>query len=262
VTNTITEEIEVTYTSLCPITETVHGPTQTYVTTYTSPSTIVTYIPTTIYETVPGGDVTYTKTEVKHSTITSVYPVTKVTTIEGEEQTVTFTTTKLIETAIPTHLYETVHESDSTITVTEVAESTYTTVYPITVVTTINGEEQTVTHTTTKVIKTGIPTTIVVTVSHPGLTVSETQVHWVTKTTTYPVTQTTAISGSYVTNTYHVTETAVEGITPSTTHYPSITETPEAPEESPSEQPVAAAHHKRAPFVGLIVAMVGALTLV
>lgn len=262
VTRTITEEIEVTYTSLCPVTETVHGPTKTFVTTYTSPSTIITYIPTTIYQTVSGEDITYTQTEVEYSIITSVYPVTKVTTIKGEEQTITFTTTELIETAVPSHVYETVHQPDSTVTVTKVAQSTYTTVYPVTVITTINGEEQTVTYAKTKIVQTGVPTTIVITVSEPGETVSETEVHWVTKTTTYPVTRTTAISGSYATSTYHVTETTIEEILPIVTNYPPVSETPEAPDESPSVSPIAAAHHKRAPFIGLIVAMVGVLSLI
>lgn len=231
VTEGTTTEVEVTYTTLCPTTETVYGPTETYLTTHTVTSTIVTHVPTIIYESVPGEDVTYTETDVAYSTLTSVYPITEVTTLDGEEQTVTYTTTKLIETQLPTVIYETVHGPDSTVTAIDVIHSTITSVYAVTSVTTIDGQELTVTHVKTEVIETDVPTTVVETVSKPGHTVEETDVHYITKESTYAVTQTAVVSGSNVTHTYHTTQTTVEEVP---THITQSEYYPPPPTEAPT----------------------------
>lgn len=261
VTAPVTTEVEVTYTTLCPTTETVYGPTETYLTTYTETSTILTHVPTTLYDTVPGEDVTHTEKDVVYSTLTSVYPVTKVTTLEGEEQTVTYTTTKLIETAIPTYIHETEYGEPTTVYKTDVAYSTLTSVYPVTSITTIDGVETTLTHTTTKIIETGIPTTIVKTISHPGKTVSETDVHYVTKEKTYAITQTTEISGSHVTETYQTTQTTVEEIDSELpTLYPTPTEGEEGEGKLPSASPTAGVADNGVP-VALMAAVGGVLAM-
>ncbi|RDA94317.1 hypothetical protein CP533_3796 [Ophiocordyceps camponoti-saundersi (nom. inval.)] len=227
VTGVTTKLIEVTYTSLCPVKETITGPESTYVTTKTVTSAIVTKIPTTIYESVPGPAKTATATDVKYSTITSLCPVTKVTTIAGEEKTITYTTTSLIKTVVPTVIEETKKLPDHTATATDVEYKTITTVCPVTKTTTIAGKEYTTTYTTTSIIKTAVPKTYEETVTQPDKWATATDVEYKTITKEYPVTQVTTIEGKVYTKTYTTTKivkTAVPVTVQSTYQKPDTTE--------------------------------------
>lgn len=60
---TLTTSVIVTYTTVCPITETVTKPGHTYKTTYTTTSTVETVVPTTVVVTVTEPPVTKTEGE-------------------------------------------------------------------------------------------------------------------------------------------------------------------------------------------------------
>ncbi|PFH56234.1 hypothetical protein XA68_16852 [Ophiocordyceps unilateralis] len=227
VTGVTTKLIEVTYTSLCPVKETITGPESTYVTTKTVTSAIVTKVPTTYYESVPGPAKTATATDVKYSTITSLCPVTKVTTIAGEEKTITYTTTSLIKTVVPTTVEETTKLPDHTATATDVEYKTITTVCPVTKTTTIAGKEYTTTYKTTSIIKTAVPKTYEETVTQPDKWATATDVEYKTLTKVYPVTQVTTIEGKVHTTTYTTTKvvkTAVPVTVVKTSQKPDVTE--------------------------------------
>ncbi|PHH90587.1 hypothetical protein CDD83_3231 [Cordyceps sp. RAO-2017] len=206
VTGVTTKLVEVTYTSLCPVTETVTGPGHTYLTTHTVTSNIVTQVPTTIYESVPGPEETKTAVDVVYTTLTSLCPVTKVTTIAGQERTVTYTTTSLIKTTLPTTIAETVTQPDHVATETDVEYKTITSLCPVTKTTTVGGKEYTTTYTTTSLIKTTVPKTVQETVQKPDHVATETDVEYKTITKVYPVTQTTTIGGKEYTTTYTTTK--------------------------------------------------------
>lgn len=72
-------------------------------------------------------------------------PVTRIAIINGEEHTVTYTTSKVIETDIPTTVYKAVSGANSTVTETDVAYSTLTSVYHVTSIAIAKGMESTVT---------------------------------------------------------------------------------------------------------------------
>ncbi|KAH7037883.1 uncharacterized protein B0I36DRAFT_359516 [Microdochium trichocladiopsis] len=129
-----TTEVEVTYTTVCPATETVTYPGNTYATTYTTTSVYVTKIPTVIYETVHGPDVTKTEHDVEYTTVTSLCPVTETKTIAGETVVVTWTSTSTIEEALTKTDY--VHYTVTEHTSTEVYETC-----PVTVYTTVSKGE-------------------------------------------------------------------------------------------------------------------------
>ena len=57
---TLTTKVVVTYTTVCPVTETVTKPGHTYTSTYTTTSTIQTVVPTTIVITKTAPPVTQT----------------------------------------------------------------------------------------------------------------------------------------------------------------------------------------------------------
>ena len=121
-----TTEVDVTYTTLCPVTETVTGSGTTYTKTYTTTSAVLTKVRTTLYETVSGPAVTESEGVTNYQTITSLCPVTDTKTVGGSTVHVTWTSTRLITTYKPTTVDVTV---GSGATVTE---------YP-TVVVTQNG---------------------------------------------------------------------------------------------------------------------------
>lgn len=62
---TVTTKVIVTYTTVCPVTETVTKPGHTYTTTYTTTSTVKTAVPTTVVVTKTGPAVTKTEGEGK-----------------------------------------------------------------------------------------------------------------------------------------------------------------------------------------------------
>ena len=57
---TVTTKVIVTYTTVCPVTETVTKPGHTYTTTYTTTSTVKTVVPTTVVITKTAPPVTKT----------------------------------------------------------------------------------------------------------------------------------------------------------------------------------------------------------
>lgn len=63
---TVTTEVVVTYTTVCPTTETVTEPGHTYTTTYTTTSTVKTVIPTTVVITKTAPPVTKTTGAGRH----------------------------------------------------------------------------------------------------------------------------------------------------------------------------------------------------
>ncbi|PHH62578.1 hypothetical protein CDD81_6893 [Ophiocordyceps australis] len=228
VTGGTTTMVEVTYTTVCPVTETITGPTHTYVTTHTVTSEVVTRVPTTYYTSVPGPEKTATATDVQYTTLTSLCPVTKTTTIEGQERTITYTTTSLIKTVVPTTVEETYKKPDHTATATDVEYSTITSICPVTQTTTIGGKEYTTTFTTTKLIETMIPKTYQETKKLPDTTKTATDVEYSTITSICPVTETTTIGGKEYTTTYTTTkliETKVPKTIKETKKLPDTTKT-------------------------------------
>ncbi|KAI1121115.1 hypothetical protein F5Y10DRAFT_108679 [Nemania abortiva] len=96
-----TTQVEITYTTTCPVTETITigGSTQTNV--YTTTWVEVTYVDTTIFETETAPPVTETTGEVVYVTKTSLCPITETKTVEGETVIVTWTSTSTIITEVP-----------------------------------------------------------------------------------------------------------------------------------------------------------------
>lgn len=97
-----TTEVDVTYTTVCPVTETKTAPGGTYYETYTTTSVYVTKLHTIVYETATGPAVTKTEGDVVYETLTSLCPVTETKTIEGETVVVTWTSTSTIKTEVQT----------------------------------------------------------------------------------------------------------------------------------------------------------------
>ena len=91
-----TTQVEVTYTTVCPVTSTYTKGGETHYTTYTTTSTVYTKVPTVIYQTVTGPPVTQATQEVAYTTITSLCPVTETKTVSGKPVIVTYTTTSTI----------------------------------------------------------------------------------------------------------------------------------------------------------------------
>ncbi|TQN64510.1 hypothetical protein CSHISOI_10920 [Colletotrichum shisoi] len=196
-----------TYTSLCPVTETITGEGHTYTKTYTTISTIVEEVPTKVWETVKLPDVTKTEKDVEYTTITKLIPHTKTLTQDGHTITQTYTETETIVTKVPTKVWETVKLPDVTKTEKGVEYTTLTSLCPITETKTVEGETVVVTWISTSTIVTQVPTkvdvyTTVKTTQHLSTEVYETitkpvttyqtiehgETHWVTATGTKTIT--------------------------------------------------------------------------
>jgi hypothetical protein len=72
--DTVTTSVIVTYTTVCPVTETVTKPGHTYKTTYTTTSTVKTVVPTTIVVTQTGPAVTKSTGQGRPFSPTLSYP--------------------------------------------------------------------------------------------------------------------------------------------------------------------------------------------
>jgi len=81
VTGSTVTEVDVTYTTTCPYTETVTGKGTTYYKTYTTTSVYVTKVPTKIIETVPGPAETNYVTDTNYIYSTSYCPITETKTV-------------------------------------------------------------------------------------------------------------------------------------------------------------------------------------
>ncbi|KAI1842705.1 hypothetical protein JX265_002689 [Neoarthrinium moseri] len=129
-----TTEVDVTYTTTCPVTETVTAPGSTYTHVYTTTSVAVTKVATVIYQTVTGPAVTKTAETEVYTTLTSLCPVTETKTVGGSTVVVTWTSTSTIKEVVPTTAIAytsytvTEHVSTEVYVTEECPETTYTTV--------------------------------------------------------------------------------------------------------------------------------------
>ncbi|KAK1501328.1 repetitive proline-rich cell wall protein, partial [Colletotrichum tamarilloi] len=149
-----------TYTTYCPITETIVGEGTTKTVVYTTLSTVVEKKPTKIIETVPGPTAVVTATDVQLTTLTSLCPVTETYTEGGKTWTKTYTTTSTIVTHVPTKVWQTEKLPDVTKTEKDVEYTTITSLCPVTETKTIGGETVVVTYTSTSTIVTEVPTKV------------------------------------------------------------------------------------------------------
>ncbi|KAK0113159.1 hypothetical protein ONS95_014858 [Cadophora gregata] len=157
---TTTTEVYVTYTSLCPVTQTTTETGKVYTKTYTTTSTVVDHVPTTIVETVELPDSTaYTGVGVT-STITSLCPITETKTIAGDVVTATWTSTSLIYTVLPTKVDVYTTLAPTTKYIETYVYQTSTSLCPVTETKTISGKPVEVIYTSTSLVVEKIPTTI------------------------------------------------------------------------------------------------------
>ncbi|RAL59726.1 hypothetical protein DID88_000358 [Monilinia fructigena] len=174
---TTTTDVFVTYTTTCPVEETITAPGTTYTKTYTTTSVVETgmifkvHRPTTIrpycYWTTSNdccSDRGY------RDSYQFLCPVTDTTTISGKEVTVTYTTTSYYTTNVPTHFEVTTTAPEKTETAITGVYSTITSLCPVTETKTISGSVATVTYTTTSYIVTKIGTTVEASVTLPPKT--------------------------------------------------------------------------------------------
>ncbi|KAJ8106338.1 hypothetical protein ONZ43_g7098 [Nemania bipapillata] len=96
-----TTQVEITYTTTCPVTETitVGGSTETRV--YTTTSVAVTYVDTTIFATETSPPITQTTGEIIYTTETSLCPITETKAVAGSTVIVTWTSTYTLITEVP-----------------------------------------------------------------------------------------------------------------------------------------------------------------
>lgn len=118
---TVTTRVIVTYTTVCPVTDTVTKPGNTYTTTYTTTSTVETAVPTTVVVTktappvtktegegkdspgpgwLPGVSLTIYRLAVVYTTLTELCPVTETKVVGGSTVEVTWTSTSTVVTKV------------------------------------------------------------------------------------------------------------------------------------------------------------------
>ncbi|KAJ3469309.1 hypothetical protein MRS44_003374 [Fusarium solani] len=221
-------ETEVEYstrTTVCPvtITKTIAGEVVTEV--YTTTSVIEEVVKSTDYEHVKQPDITKHETEVEYITRTTVCPVTITKTIAGEVVVETYTTTSVIEEKVQTTEYEHVKQPDVTKYATDVIYYTRTSLCPVTVTKTIEGEVITEVYTSTDYIVEKVETTIYDQVKKPDVTKQEHVVVYNTKYSLCPITVTKTIEGEVVTNVYTSTSVIVEKVETTIPAYETIVKT-------------------------------------
>merc|ERR1712219_91121 len=256
---TTTTEVYVTYTSLCPVTTTTTEGGKVYTKTYTTTSTVVDHVPTTIVETVDGPDSTaYTNIGVT-STITSLCPITETKTIAGKPVEVIYTSTSLIVEKIPTTIYETTtllttcYATEDVYTTLSKFETYYVTISAGSTISVYITETNTVLLTSSYTItKTLEPPTTKATVFVPitlGTSIP------VTEVITIPSEITATLPGSSVFTTIPV-------VTQSTVTAPPITVTP-IPTPSPTSSAPLEVSSNAAPTNGpFAFAIVGAMAMI
>lgn len=225
VTKHETEVKYATRTTVCPvtITKTIAGEVVTEV--YTTTSVIEEVVKSTDYEHVKQPDITKYETDVEYTTRTTVCPVTITKTIAGEVVVQTYTTTSVIEEKVQTTEYEHVKQPDVTKYATDVIYHTKTSLCPVTVTKTIEGEVITEVYTTTDYIVEKVETTIYDQVKKPDVTKQEHVVVYNTKYSLCPVTVTKTIEGEVVTNVYTSTSVIVEKVETTIPAYETIIKT-------------------------------------
>ncbi|KAL2693746.1 hypothetical protein Neosp_000309 [[Neocosmospora] mangrovei] len=214
-----------TRTTVCPvtITKTIAGEVVTEV--YTTTSVIEEVVKSTDYEHVKQPDITKYETDVEYTTRTTVCPVTITKTIAGEVVVETYTTTSVIEEKVQTTEYEHVKQPDVTKYATDVIYYTKTSLCPVTVTKTIEGEVITEVYTSTDYIVEKVETTIYDQVKKPDVTKNEHVVVYNTKYSLCPITVTKTIEGEVVTNVYTSTSVIVEKVETTIPAYETIVKT-------------------------------------
>ncbi|KAJ4229836.1 hypothetical protein NW759_003204 [Fusarium solani] len=225
VTKEYTDVEYATRTTVCPVTvtETIGGEVITKV--YTTTSVIQEVVKSTDYEHVKQPDITKHETEVEYITRTTVCPVTITKTIAGEVITEVYTTTSVIEEKVQTTEYEHVKQPDVTKYATDVIYYTRTSLCPVTVTKTIEGEVITEVYTSTDYIVEKVETTIYDQVKKPDVTKQEHVVVYNTKYSLCPITVTKTIEGEVVTNVYTSTSVIVEKVETTIPAYETIVKT-------------------------------------
>lgn len=225
VTKHETEVEYTTRTTVCPvtITKTIAGEVVTEV--YTTTSVIEEVVKSTDYEHVKQPDITKYETDVEYITRTTVCPVTITKTIAGEVVVETYTTTSVIEEKVQTTEYEHVKQPDVTKYATDVIYYTKTSLYPVTVTKTIEGEVITEVYTSTDYVVEKVETTIYDQVKKPDVTKNEHVVVYNTKYSLCPITVTKTIEGEVVTNVYTSTSVIVEKVETTIPAYETIVKT-------------------------------------
>ncbi|KAI6712205.1 hypothetical protein JHW43_005249 [Diplocarpon mali] len=155
-----TTQVYVTYTTICPVTTTTTEGGKTYTKTYTTTSTVIDHVATTIIETVELPDTTIAVGVGETSIITSLCPVTETKTIAGETVTQTWTSTSLIYTIVPTRVEATTTLAPTTKYIETYVYQTSTSICPLTQTKTISGKPVEVIYTSTSLIVEKIPTTL------------------------------------------------------------------------------------------------------
>ncbi|KAK4232171.1 hypothetical protein QBC38DRAFT_146980 [Podospora fimiseda] len=97
---TVVTEVIVTYTTVCPVTQTYTKPGGTYTTTFTTTSTVKTAVPTTIIVTQTAPPVTKTEGDIVYTTLTELCPVTETTVVSGSTVEIIWTSTSTIVTKV------------------------------------------------------------------------------------------------------------------------------------------------------------------
>ncbi|KAI8677300.1 hypothetical protein LRP88_09667 [Fusarium phalaenopsidis] len=214
-----------TRTTVCPvtITKTIAGEVVTEV--YTTTSVIEEVVKSTDYEHVKQPDITKHETEVEYITRTTVCPVTITKTIAGEVVVETYTTTSVIEEKVQTTEYAHVKQPDVTKYATDIIYYTKTSLCPVTVTKTIEGEVITEVYTSTDYIVEKVETTIYDQVKKPDVTKQEHVVVYNTKYSLCPITVTKTIEGEVVTNVYTSTSIIVEKVETTIPAYETIVKT-------------------------------------
>ncbi|PBP22704.1 hypothetical protein BUE80_DR006417 [Diplocarpon rosae] len=225
-----TTEVYVTYTTICPVTTTSTDGGKTYTKTYTTTSTVIDHVATTIIETVELPDTTIAVGVGETSTITTLCPVTETKTIAGETVTQTWTSTSLIYSIVPTKLEATVTRAPTTKYIETYVYQTSTSLCPITETKTISGQPVEVIYTSTSLVVEKIPTTLYETITlmttyYATEDVYTTLYEYETFHTTIsagstiviPVTETNTV---ILTSSYTITETIENPTTKSTVYVP------------------------------------------
>ncbi|KAI9645775.1 hypothetical protein NHQ30_005208 [Ciborinia camelliae] len=209
---TTTTDVVVTYTTTCPVEETVTASGITYTQTYTATSVVETVVPTTIVNTITAAPHTTAVPIEVVETITSLCPVTETTTISGKEVTVTYTTTSFYTTRAPTYVEVTATAPGNTqIAISEVV-STITSLCPVTETKTVSGALVTVIYTTTSFIVTRVGATVEVSTTLPAQTTIVGTEVLQTITSLCPVTEIQTISGAVYTVTKTTTSLIVTNV--------------------------------------------------
>ncbi|OLN93970.1 hypothetical protein CCHL11_03472 [Colletotrichum chlorophyti] len=209
ITKTIVTEVLTTYTTVCPVTVTKHGPGTTHYEVVTTTSTVIEKVPTKIIEVIPGPTKHLTKTDVHYTTYTKYIPITKTITGEGHTYVTTVTEVSKVVEKVPTKVWETVPGPTKVLTETDVEYTTYTKFIPITKTTTAEGQTHVVTETLTSTIVEKVHTKVYHTEKLPDVTKTQVDVHLTTLTTVIPHTKTVTQDGETIIKTFDETKTIV-----------------------------------------------------